>query len=292
MEKTTPINRAYSRVQRLKADLDKFLTRNKALLEKYAKYNIDPNEARWGSAREINKKYHIYDVLDDVAYDEIWKYMDVLDRKAHKEYELKEARERYGKLVEKDLANRVKERELEEEKVRLEALLGDFKKAYRTHRLDMAIKSHRIKWTEKKPIWDKELAEAEALKKSMREDYEIYTTKAKAYNELLNKIGNLKRNLACEELQFPELGEYLQVVEKHIADCWYYSIKVLADKTLALGGISGYTLKHADYDERLEVLFGNEQGETIYARLIWAAEYSCLVTPHERYIVTKKSTKK
>jgi len=293
METKTPLQKAHEHIETLNGKLDKFIEKHKALADKYAKYNIQLSDARRCTPMNLNKIYNIVEVMDEKTNEELWDYMDYLQDKARKESELADARNRYSRLVEKDLANRVKEHELEEEGKLLEFALGDFKKAYRTRRLEMAITSHRIMWTEKKPKWEKELQEAEALRQSLRNDYEIYTTKAKEYNDLINKIGNLKRCLSCEELRFVELGDYLKVVERHIEDSWRCAIKNLASKTIAQGGISGYALVNVSFNEsHIEALFANPKGETLYARLIWAAEYSCLVTPHERYIVTKKTAKK
>lgn len=283
------LEQAQARFERLKTNLDKFLTKNKALLDKYAKYTITTEEARWGNAREIIHKYGIADIIDDKLYNEVWKLMDVLDRKAHKEYELEEARKRLTMLKDKAAVKQSAEATIDAEVAILDPMLEEFKKAYRTRRLEMAITSHRVMWTEKKPQWEKELAEAEKEREVMKEDYTIYTTRAKEYNNLCKKITELKRKLSAEELRYPELGDYLKVVEEHIEKCWTNSVRILASKTLAHGGISGYKVQHLSFNEaRIEALFSCEGKKSLYARLIWAAEYSCYVAPHERYIVTER----
>jgi predicted RNase H-like nuclease (RuvC/YqgF family) len=153
----------------------------------------------------------------------------------------------------------------------------------------MAITAHRVMWTENKPKWEKALAEAKKERDVMKEDYAIYTTRAKEYNDLYKKITELKRKLSAEELRYPELSDYLEVVENHIEKCWTNSVRILASKTLAHGGINGYKVQHLSFNEaRIEALFSCEGKKSLYARLIWAAEYSCLVSPHERYIVTER----
>ena len=280
------LEQAQARFERLKTNLDKFLTKNKALLDKYAKYNINVDEARWGTPREIIKTYNL---PEDTNHEEIWKLMDALDMLERKQTELEDARKRLTMLKDKAVVKQSDAAAIDAEVAILEPMLEEFKKAYRTRRLEMAITSHRVMWTEKKPQWEKELAEAEKEREVMREDYAIYTTRAHEYNVLVTKIGELKRRLACEELRYPELGDYLKVVEEHIERCWTNSVRVLASKTLAHGGISGYKVQHLSFNEaRIEALFSCEGKKSLYARLIWAAEYSCYVAPHERYIVTER----
>jgi len=280
------LEQAQARFERLKTNLDKFLTKNKALLDKYAKYNINVTNARWGTPREIIKTYNL---PEDTNHEEIWKLMDALDMLERKQTELEDARKRLTMLKDKAVVKQSAEATIDAEVAILDPMLEEFKKAYRTRRLEMAITSHRVMWTEKKPQWEKELAEAEKEREVMREDYAIYTTRAHEYNVLVTKIGELKRRLACEELRYPELGDYLKVVEEHIERCWTNSVRVLASKTLAHGGISGYKVQHLSFNEaRIEALFSCEGKKSLYARLIWAAEYSCYVAPHERYIVTER----
>lgn len=280
------LEQAQARFERLKTNLDKFLTKNKALLDKYAKYNINVTNARWGTPREIIKTYNL---PEDTNHEEIWKLMDALDMLEHKEYELEEARKRLAMLKDKALVKKSDAAAIDAEVAILDPMLEEFKKAYRTRRLEMAITAHRVMWTENKPKWEKALAEAEKEREVMKEDYAIYTTRAKEYNGLYKKITELKRKLSAEELRYPELSDYLEVVEDHIEKCWTNSVRILASKTLVHGGISGYKVQHLSFNEaRIEALFSCEGKKSLYARLIWAAEYSCLVSPHERYIVTER----
>ena len=280
------LEQAQARVKKLETAFDKFITKNKALLDKYAQYHIDLIKARWGAPREIIKMYNL---PEDTDHEEIWKLMEALDMLERKQTELEDARKRLTMLKDKAVVKQSAEATIDAEVAILDPMLEEFKKAYRTRRLEMAITSHRVMWTEKKPQWEKELAEAEKEREVMREDYAIYTTRAHEYNVLVTKIGELKRRLACEELRYPELGDYLKVVEEHIERCWTNSVRVLASKTLAHGGISGYKVQHLSFNEaRIEALFSCEGKKSLYARLIWAAEYSCYVAPHERYIVTER----
>lgn len=280
------LEQAQARFERLKTNLDKFLTKNKALLDKYAKYNINVAEDRWGTPREIIKTYNL---PEDTNREEIWKLMDALDMLERKQTELEEARKRLTMLKDKAVVKQSAEATIDAEVAVLEPMLEEFKKAYRTRRLEMAITAHRVMWTENKPKWEKTLAEVEKEREVMKEDYAIYTTRAKEYNDLYKKITELKRKLSAEELRYPELSDYLEVVEEHIEKCWTNSVRILASKTLVHGGISGYKVQHLSFNEdRIEALFSCEGKKSLYARLIWAAEYSCLVSPHERYIVTER----
>lgn len=280
------LEQAQARFERLKTNLDKFLTKNKALLDKYAKYNINVDEARWGTPREIIKTYNL---PEDTNHEEIWKLMDALDMLERKQTELEEARKRLTMLKDKAVVKQSAEATIDAEVAILDPMLEEFKKAYRTRRLEMAITAHRVMWTENKPKWEKALAEAEKEREVMKEDYAIYTTRAKEYNDLYKKITELKRKLSAEELRYPELSDYLEVVEDHIEKCWTNSVRILASKTLAHGGISGYKVQHLSFNEaRIEALFSCDGKKSLYARLIWAAEYSCYVAPHERYIVTER----
>lgn len=87
--------------------------------------------------------------------------------------------------------------------------------------------------------------------------------------------------------------EYLAMMEKHFADHFESCIKTMTEKCDGFG-IDGNTINiiRQDVTERgFTILLTDATGIIVDARIIWCAEYSELVSPHIRYIVTKRENK-
>lgn len=87
--------------------------------------------------------------------------------------------------------------------------------------------------------------------------------------------------------------EYLAMMEKNFADHFESCIKTMTEKCDGFG-IDGNTINiiRQDVTERgFTILLTDATGIIVDARIIWCAEYSELVSPHIRYIVTKRENK-
>ena len=87
--------------------------------------------------------------------------------------------------------------------------------------------------------------------------------------------------------------EYLDMMEKNFADHFESCIKTMTEKCDGFG-IDGNTINiiAQDVTERgFTIILTDATGIIVDARIIWCAEYSELVSPHTRYIVTKRENK-
>lgn len=87
--------------------------------------------------------------------------------------------------------------------------------------------------------------------------------------------------------------EYLEMMEKNFADHFESCIKTMTEKCDGFG-IDGNTINiiAQDVTERgFTIVLTDASGIIVDARIIWCAEYSELVSPHTRYIVTKRNNK-
>lgn len=84
--------------------------------------------------------------------------------------------------------------------------------------------------------------------------------------------------------------EYLAKMRDEMADVWAASVKKLAAKCAKFDvDETKVSASEPDVTEKgFECVLRDGKARLIYARMIWAAEYSELVRPHTRYIVTER----
>jgi len=104
-----------------------------------------------------------------------------------------------------------------------------------------------------------------------------------------------KRNAAVftDDACKMDLTTYLTKVKKALEEKWEQGIKTLTKKSQAFGvDENNITISNVAMTEKgFEVYVTDGKPRRIYARVIWCAEYSIMVSPHTRYIVTEKKTK-
>ena len=110
------------------------------------------------------------------------------------------------------------------------------------------------------------------------------------YMRLKSKNADLCKILADDAAHMTET-EYMKMMEKHFADHFESCIKTMTAKCDSFG-VDGNTIRIIEQDvtqRGFEMLLTDKSGMVVDARIIWCAEYSVLVTPHPRYIVTKRT---
>lgn len=85
-------------------------------------------------------------------------------------------------------------------------------------------------------------------------------------------------------------SEYLEYTRERLEQHWDASMTKLAVKLLPFN-LDHITATATDMEDKGLECYITEGNRRIHARVIWAAEYSDRVTPHERYILTEKATK-
>jgi hypothetical protein len=84
---------------------------------------------------------------------------------------------------------------------------------------------------------------------------------------------------------------YMSEVNTMLVNSWEKGIDKLADKCKSFGiDENKIKVENPEMTEKgFEVLITDGKARNIYARVIWAAEYSSFVMPHTRYIVTERT---
>ena len=94
--------------------------------------------------------------------------------------------------------------------------------------------------------------------------------------------------------RFDTLDIYLEYKMKEVAMDWDSKLRTFADKCIK----HGLNLNSIKFDvnatsvKDCEFIIRDDEARVIYGRCIWAAEYSDIVTPHIRFIVTERKNRK
>lgn len=99
--------------------------------------------------------------------------------------------------------------------------------------------------------------------------------------------------ISDEANRYDTLESYMTMIDKRLKDEWQRCIDNLTTKCKA------YNLDHTKLtihepsvtEKGFKVWIEDGKNRRIYARIIWAAKHSRLVTPHARYIITEKKLK-
>lgn len=96
-------------------------------------------------------------------------------------------------------------------------------------------------------------------------------------------IRNMTRNQILKSIATAQ-----KAIEKATKNVAMYTTR--RDNAIAKANKKGYNLSVESFQvtERFVKTYHDGQERNIYARMIWAAEYSMFVSPHTRYIVTEK----
>lgn len=114
--------------------------------------------------------------------------------------------------------------------------------------------------------------------------------KVRKYLDIVIKSAN---EIIYDDANRYEKPEYMEIVKNKLAISWEKGVEKLASKCRKFGvdekniAISCPTLKEKGF----EVMLQDGRERVIYARIIWAAEYSDFVCPHTRYIITERKNK-
>lgn len=110
------------------------------------------------------------------------------------------------------------------------------------------------------------------------------------FRKLDNKSANLCKIYLDDAATMAET-DYLEMMEKRFAEHFESCIKTMTEKCDGFA-VDGNTIRiiRQDVVERgFDMLLTDASGIMVDARIIWCAEYSELVAPHTRYIVTKRN---
>lgn len=111
---------------------------------------------------------------------------------------------------------------------------------------------------------------------------------------LYKRLDNSKH--ACNQLLTSDAAtmsqpDYMEMIHKNLVREWELCVQTLVEKCDALGiNKKEMTFGKPDVTAKgFEIWIEDNTNRRIYARIIWCAEYSAIVSPHTRYIVTSKN---
>lgn len=202
-------------------------------------------------------------------------------------------------------------RELSELKQKLDAMVCEFEQKNNSQKpleigLRTAMNDFRKVWFEKMNDWYK--------------SHFVYMRKRlgnaeKTYSRAKNALHHFQSNHSWHEYRFVKnylesvmkssakiimdyanrmgIVEYMELANKKMNEDWENCIKKLVEKCSKFNlNESKIKAHNPEVTEKgFDVILTDGSNRYINARIIWAAEYSVLVAPHTRYIVTEKKTK-
>lgn len=170
--------------------------------------------------------------------------------------------------------------------------------------LDNVMVDFRAAWTEKMMAWygehydyiaaRKDAARARYIKARRIYDYMGFGGRYAKHPRIYRFVENVKNaaaEIVCDDAARMDKTAYLEKMANTLADVWAAGIKKLAAKCSKYGvDESNVSASEPDVTEKgFECVLTDGKPQLIYARVIWAAEYSELVRPHTRYIVTERT---
>lgn len=191
---------------------------------------------------------------------------------------------------------------------RLRAALVELTKAETATSLEMTLDDvmvdFRAAWTERMMAWYGEhydyiaaridAARARYVKARRIYDYMGFGGRYRKHPRIYAFVTNAKiaaAEIINDDAARMDKAAYLEKMANTLADVWAAGIKKLAAKCSKFGvDESKVSASEPEVTEKgFECVLTDGKARLIYARVIWAAEYSELVRPHTRYIVTERT---
>lgn len=122
-----------------------------------------------------------------------------------------------------------------------------------------------------------------------RRGYSVYYRSRLCY--LLRAIIKNCDEILCDRAIRVSKTDYMERVEKDLTDSWNAGITTLTDKCHVFGlDETQIVVSHPEMTTKgFSAIIRDNKSRVVDVRVIWAAEYSVLVTPHTRYIATQRT---
>lgn len=284
------------RIDKYQASIQRYsniVDKNIALLNKKG-YNVTRDEF-YEAPNPTCANFHGFKTdRKDLDYELMYKVTDALEYMYTNTYYLKKDQENLKKLYDEQNA-----------KIDFDASVDKLRHSSLAEILRTQMTNFKEAWfTKMMNYYDRYWHYVDENKKASKEWYnkaksiqDKYYFQLKAWNSphwsLNNKIEEKKKqmsNIFNDIAARTPLKEYLENNKKQLEEDWENCIVKLVDKCQKYG-IDENKVVSKGYDvteKGFEAVLEDGKNRVIYARVIWAAEYSLYVTPHTRYIVTEK----
>ena len=177
--------------------------------------------------------------------------------------------------------------------------------------LDAALRSamadFRVVWFDRMMTWfgnhfdiikkrTPEMKERRARVRSLQYYFDTFRHRIPHYKvrNFLERTANVCNEIILDDANRYETREaYLAAMKEELEKSWERGIVNLTKKCQAFGVDESKVSTCAPEltEKGFEVIIRDGQPRVIHARVIWAAEYSDIVQPHTRYIVTERAAK-
>lgn len=119
--------------------------------------------------------------------------------------------------------------------------------------------------------------------------YSVVRRHSALYTRLENMIKSCNETI-MDDANRMSRAEYMKMINEQLENTWSAGIEKLTYKCKKFGvDETKVKANNPEVTEKgFEVVLTDGTNRIVYARVIWAAEYSDIVTPHTRYIVTER----
>lgn len=171
--------------------------------------------------------------------------------------------------------------------------------------MEQAMADFRIVWFNKMLTWHGEhynhinaILPATITRRERAQACQNYFVRKRGWRFESSRMGRYltKTIKGCNETIFDdaakmEFGEYMTKAEQDITKSWNNGIDLLTDKCHKFGlDEQAIEVTHPSMTSKgFSAIIRDGKSRIVNVRIIWAAEYSFLVTPHIRYIATSKA---
>lgn len=211
-----------------------------------------------------------------------WQYQ--IENEKNLEYERKHLEELNKVAAEQDNEERKAQEERNANKP-LEDLLNKELASFKSEWYAVTIEGYSNYFDRVLKAYNELAAEYKAIEKK-RDTYADWNSYVTELNKVYAKIEKVRWAKKMNK------DAYMEQTAKELETYWTDSIHILADKLVKYEiDINKISFTFPRMSGGINVLIKDGKNRVIDARLIWAAEYSQIVTPHTRYIVTERKTK-
>lgn len=169
-------------------------------------------------------------------------------------------------------------------------LMADFKVQWFKVMLDWKSDNYDYVW-ENKPMWRRWIDRKQRLHCDYYRQFRFKHTRLE--RALEEKEKRLRKSLSSEALGYKNKDEYMAKVNRDLEWLWHTNTNRLVEKCEGFDiDLDKIEIRNPSVGGKgFSVLIYDGKQRVIDVRTIWAAEYSVIVEPHTRYIITERKLK-
>ena len=277
--------------QHLQERIDKWNIKIDGYNEKIAKYEERLAKALKLLSKNVGEEVTVdtYEQYGRIDFDNYMRVSNALDGIETNKRNIRWATREIDDIQYKLDAILQKEREFDSD---LENILQDKLKEFKEQWIDRMNTYYATVWSNIR----KKAPKAKALYDQYREEYNnlpLHQLNYRVSAEYNAKMTDCKKIFLHESMKYKTANEYVNSKYDDIVNYFNTSVKRLVEKCYKFNiNRNNIKVSYPEVTDHGMECFINDGSKTIWARMIWAAEYSDYMVPHVRYIVTEHKNKK